>query len=165
MSSVKISSNASGTAVFEITSPATSTNRTQALPDAAGIFVLDQAVQSLTNKSFDSAPFATVSGTAPIYPTRAWVNFNGTLPAASMIRASGNVTSITDVGTGQYTVNFTTAMPDANYAVSVNTGESANITVSYPRVGARAAGSFGFDTYTTASALQDPVQVSVAIFR
>jgi hypothetical protein len=54
------------------------------------------------------------SGTAPVYASRAWVNFNGTGTVA--IRASGNVTSITDNGTGRYTVNFTTAMPDANYA-------------------------------------------------
>jgi hypothetical protein len=51
--------------------------------------------------------------TAIAYGCRAWVNFNGTGTVA--IRASGNVTSITDNGTGDYTVNFTTAMPDANY--------------------------------------------------
>lgn len=56
------------------------------------------------------------SGSAPIYACRAWVNFNGTSTVS--IRASGNVTSITDNGTGDYTVNFTSAMPDANYAVS-----------------------------------------------
>ena len=50
------------------------------------------------------------------YACRAWVNFNGTGTVA--IRASGNVSSITDNGTGDYTVNFTTAMPDANYSVS-----------------------------------------------
>lgn len=55
------------------------------------------------------------SGTAPIYACRAWVNFNGTGTVA--IRASGNVSSITDNGTGNYTVNFTTTMPDANYTV------------------------------------------------
>lgn len=57
-----------------------------------------------------------VSGSAPLYSCRAWVNFNGTGTVA--IRASGNVSSITDNGTGDYTVNFTTAMPDANYAVN-----------------------------------------------
>ena len=57
------------------------------------------------------------TGSAPIYACRAWVNFNGTGTVA--IRASGNVSSITDNGTGNYTVNFTTAMPDANYAVNV----------------------------------------------
>jgi len=55
------------------------------------------------------------SGTAPVYAARAWVNFDGTGTVA--IRASGNVSSITDNGTGDYTVNFTTAMPDANYAL------------------------------------------------
>jgi hypothetical protein len=53
---------------------------------------------------------------ATAYGCRAWVNFNGTGTVA--IRASGNVSSITDNGTGDYTVNFTTAMPDANYGVS-----------------------------------------------
>ncbi len=50
---------------------------------------------------------------------RAWVNFNGTGTVA--IRASFNVSSITDNGTGDYTVNFTTAMPDANYAANGST--------------------------------------------
>lgn len=54
--------------------------------------------------------------TAIAYGCRAWVNFNGTSTVA--IRASGNVTSITDNGTGDYTVNFTTAMPDNNYSVA-----------------------------------------------
>jgi hypothetical protein len=62
-----------------------------------------------------------VSGSAPIYACRAWVNFNGTGTVA--IRASGNVSSITDNGTGNYTVNFTTAMPDANYAVVASTDD------------------------------------------
>jgi hypothetical protein len=52
---------------------------------------------------------------ATAYGCRAWVNFNGTGTVA--IRASGNVSSITDNGTGDYTVNYTTAMPDANYSV------------------------------------------------
>ena len=53
---------------------------------------------------------------ATAYGCRAWVNFDGTGTVA--IRASGNVTSITDNGTGDYTANFTNAMPDANYAVA-----------------------------------------------
>jgi hypothetical protein len=55
---------------------------------------------------------------------RAWVNFNGTGTVA--IRASFNVTSITDNGTGDYTVNFTTAMPDANYAVAITASAGNN---------------------------------------
>jgi hypothetical protein len=57
---------------------------------------------------------------------RAWVNFNGSGVVA--IRASFNVTSITDNGTGDYTVNFTTAMSDANYAI---TGSANVSTASY----------------------------------
>lgn len=55
------------------------------------------------------------SGSAPVFACRAFVNFNGTGTVA--IRASGNVSSITDNGVGDYTVNFTTAMSDANYSV------------------------------------------------
>jgi hypothetical protein len=62
---------------------------------------------------------------ATAYGCRAWVNFNGTGTPA--IRASGNVSSITDNGTGNYTVNFTTAMPNANYAVVTGT----NIVFTY----------------------------------
>lgn len=51
---------------------------------------------------------------------KAWVNFNGTGTPA--IRGSFNVSSITDNGTGDYTVNFTTAMPNANYCASVTSG-------------------------------------------
>jgi hypothetical protein len=68
--------------------------------------------------SFNSSGvFAFNSGygsSATAYGCRAWVSFNGTGTVA--IRGSGNVTSITDNGVGDYTVNFTTAMPDANYA-------------------------------------------------
>jgi hypothetical protein len=76
------------------------------------------ASPAFTTPNIDSAQIPTVSGTAPLYMCRAWVNFNGTGTVA--IRASGNVTSITDDGTGRYRVNFTTAMPDANYSANVN---------------------------------------------
>ena len=52
---------------------------------------------------------------ATAYGCRAWVNFNGTGTVA--IRASGNVSSITDNGTGHYTINFTTALPDTDYCM------------------------------------------------
>jgi uncharacterized protein (AIM24 family) len=57
------------------------------------------------------------------YKCRAWVNFNGTGTVA--IRAAGNVASITDNGTGDYTINFTTAMSDANYSGSLTTGDAS----------------------------------------
>jgi hypothetical protein len=60
-----------------------------------------------------------IDGSATLYNSytaRAWVNFNGSGTVA--IRASGNVSSITDLGTGYYRINYTTAMPDANYCVT-----------------------------------------------
>ena len=59
---------------------------------------------------------STASGSAPSYSARVWVNFNGTGTIA--IRDDGNVSSITDNGTGDYTVSFTTALPDTNYCVT-----------------------------------------------
>ena len=61
--------------------------------------------------NFDSA-----SGFKSVGTLKAWVNFNGTGTVA--IRASGNVSSITDRGIGLYTINFIQAMPDANYALA-----------------------------------------------
>jgi len=103
---------------------------------------------------------AVVPGATTLYPSftaRAWVNFNGTGTVA--IRASGNVSSITDIGTGAYEVNLTTAMPDANYAVIVADsyyGETAyyNLTTTKIEIGT-------FDQGTSV----DSSSVSCAIFR
>ena len=62
------------------------------------------------------------TGSAPIYAARAWVNFNGTSTVA--IRASGNVSSITDNGVGDYTVNFTAAMPEVKIAMFYSLGSA-----------------------------------------
>ena len=60
------------------------------------------------------------SGSAPVYACRAWVNFNGTGTVA--IRASGNVSSITDNGVGSYTINIANALEDANYCILTTAG-------------------------------------------
>lgn len=62
------------------------------------------------------------NGTAPVFASRAWVNFNGA--GTVSIRASGNVSSITDHGVGYYRVNFATALPDSNYAAVATAGHS-----------------------------------------
>lgn len=130
MSKIALSGPASGTATYTVTAPTGATDRTITLPDATTTLVGTTDTQTLTNKTLttpniDSAQFATVSGTAPLYAARAWVNFNGTGTVA--IRASGNVSSITDRGTGEYTINFTTAMSDANYSISGVGGNSSTI--------------------------------------
>ena len=110
MSKIALTGNASGTGVFTIASPNSNTDRTFNLPDASGVVLTDVSNIEAQVKTATNA-----SGGAPVYACRAWVNFNGTGTVA--IRASGNVSSISDNGVGNYAVNFTTAMPDANYAV------------------------------------------------
>ncbi len=73
--------------------------------------IIDGSAGVTTNAGGSVNPSTTIDGIN--YSCRAWVNFNGIGTVA--IRASGNVTNITDNGTGDYTVNFTTAMVDANY--------------------------------------------------
>jgi hypothetical protein len=93
---------------------------------------------------------------------RAWVNFNGTGTVA--IRASGNVTSITDGGTGNYTVNFTTAMPDANYGVNIQSTTSGAYTVAVLN-GTYSTTAVQFVTSDFASTLRDPATICVSITR
>jgi hypothetical protein len=109
----------------------------------------------------------TASGSAPSYSARAWVNFNGSGTVA--IRASGNVSSITDNGgVGDYTVNFTSAMPDANYATVATAGDATNNLINVSQNGG------SFPPTTTSVRLQtlpsngttyDARFVNVAIFR
>lgn len=103
---------------------------------------------------------------------RAWVNFNGTGTVA--IRASGNVTSITDNGTGDYTVNFTTALSDTSYAPAFSTkwrdtsGSAgaifAEITDKVSLSSAVQTGSLRISTISGAT-YYDCVLVGVSIFR
>jgi hypothetical protein len=83
------------------------------IPSGATLSNLGTATGFYSNS--DALTLFNASGSAPVYACRAWVNFNGSGTVA--IRESGNVTSITDNGTGIYTVNFTTAMEDADYVV------------------------------------------------
>jgi uncharacterized protein (AIM24 family) len=95
---------------------------------------------------------------------RAWVNFNGTGTVA--INASGNVSSITDNGTGNYTVNFTTAMSDTNYVTNVTGGIiSTSVQSCIPGTGTTATGSIYVFTSNGANAASDFGVVNVSIFR
>jgi hypothetical protein len=101
---------------------------------------------------------------ATAYGCRAWVNFNGTGTVA--IRASGNVTSITDNGTGDYTVNFTTAMPDANYSVVAGSSFTANgVRGSVWAEPFAVNSSSARILATTATGVFDCVSITAAIFR
>ena len=109
-------------------------------------------------------------GTAPLYAARAWVNFNGTGTVA--IRASGNVSSITDNGTGDYTVNFTTALTDANYCVAGSAQfDEANNDDNAPYIGIRrsstalSTGSVRVVCRTGANSGTDGTRICVQVIR
>jgi hypothetical protein len=115
-----------------------------------------------------SSPLATPTGSAPSYTCRAWVNFDGTGTVA--IRASGNVSSITDNGTGVYTINFTTAMPDSDYSLAGSTSlYMTNRFGVLARTGVESTTAVQIETFgeriSDAGVSFDPVVVSVAIFR
>jgi hypothetical protein len=118
------------------------------------------------------------TGTAPIYGCRAWVNFDGTRNEADTgastnganvkIRASGNVTSVLKNATGDYTVNFTTAMVDANYSVA---GFASRTSAGEPapcnglQGTAFTSSSCRVQAGNTANALNDALYFCVTVFR
>ena len=79
------------------------------------------------------------------------------------IRASGNVSSITDNGTGDYTVNFSTSMPDSNYSVVAlgNTGSNNG----YITLISTASGSCNIITRTSGAVGPDGTIICAAVFR
>ena len=103
-----------------------------------------------------------VSGTEVGTFCRAWVNFNGTGTVA--IRASFNVSSITDSGVGQYTVNFTTAMPDTNF-IAITDGSGGSAQHYAFNGGSGSTGSIGVSFAQKYLASSDPDYFAVAIFR
>jgi hypothetical protein len=98
---------------------------------------------------------------------KAWVNFNGTGTVA--IRASFNVTSITDNSTGDYTVNFTSALADANYAFVGTAGGASTNPNNYltgpSTATAMSASLFRFQTRNDGATLVDSDTVMLSVFR
>jgi hypothetical protein len=138
--------------------------------NAAGVTIASTAeAQAGTDNTKAISPLRlreglNASGSAPIYACRAWVNFNGTGTVA--IRASGNVSSITDNGTGDYTVNFTTAMPDANYVAQQSAGSADGVgRFAFGYATTPSTTTYRLTTSTFAGASADFTFVSVAIFR
>lgn len=142
---------------------------TAVAPSTAGNALVSDGT-NWSSSAVTVAALSTASGSAPSYSARAWVNFNGQGTVA--IRASGNVSSITDNGTGLYAVNFTTAMPDANYAPiamaspiygsayvlqSINNSATSEV--------APTTSAFSFGVNNSAGTASDPKYASVVILR
>jgi hypothetical protein len=180
-----------------VTSGATSLTVASATGIAAGMYVVGEGITPGTTVStvvgttvtlsanagatLSSDPVTFYSASKIITPAavggmlcRAWVNFNGTSTVA--IRASYNVSSITDNGTGDYTVNFTTALADANYAVNAvcspiyagNRSASVISAVNSSTVAevAPTTSAIRIGTVTSSTAVAfDSTYVNVSIFR
>jgi len=127
------------------------------------VIEIDNSSNLLFNSGYGSV--------AKAYGCRAWVNFNGTGTVA--IRASGNVSSITDNGTGNYTVNFTLAMPDANYgwegSARFNTTSEANGILSTRSNDAKTSSTLQVRSFDCAIASTsnpiDSSEINVTVFR
>lgn len=106
-------------------------------------------------------------GNPKYYAARAWVNFRGT--GTVSIRASANVSSITDNGAGNFTVNFTTAMPDANYSVvalpSASDGAGNNTAFHILDGGVYTSSAVQLLNETGGGANDDPIIACVVVFR
>ena len=145
MSKIALAPNGSGTGTFTLASPNSNTNRTITLPDSDG--------ELLTSS-----------------PIKAWVNFNGLGTVA--IKASVNVSSVTDLGVGRYRVNFTTGLADVNFAYSIQGSGASPSTTGFSYCAelqgytTKAAGSLSFGIgYPADNATKDLSDITVIIVR
>ena len=134
-------------------------------------------ITSATSGTFSSTPpansvtFNTLSTSATEADNvakrtaKAWVNFDGTGTVA--IRASFNVSSITDSGTGTYAINFTTALTDADYAWSgaATTSGDSNLVQGNNTPVNPTASILSIQVLNAGIALKDSTYVTVAVFR
>ena len=156
MASLVLTGDTSGQVT--IAAPAVAGTNTITLPASTGTAIISDAS---ANIQFNSG----YGSVATAYGCRAWVNLNGTGTVA--IRASGNVSSITDNGTGDYSVNYTTAIVDANYSVSIaaassNIGNNLCIRISGTTV---STSSVRLTTASGGGSLGDSETLAVSVFR
>ena len=101
------------------------------------------------------------SGTEVGFFVRAWASFNG---SSFSLQKSGGVSSMVDLGEGQYRVNFTTAMPDTNYCMVEGCSNASNS----PRFAcqqAKTTALYEFKTRTDANSLNDAQYGQIAFIR
>ena len=138
------------------------------LNGTTGITTADIAATTITTADIAATTLSINAGygsNAAAYGCRAWVNFNGVGTVA--IRDSGNVSSITDGGTGNYTINFATAMPDVNYA-TLSTGVSTtdNLGIACLKYnGTYSTSAVQITCGTSGIAFQDFIIIGVSILR
>lgn len=100
------------------------------------------------------------SGSAPIYACRAWCEFDGTLTGTNAPTAGGNITSIQRNSAGDYTINFTTALPTANYSIILTATQNQASSSTNHVMGIRSVATDGAPTLKSTSAVRVVVQTS-----
>jgi hypothetical protein len=143
----------------------------------AGVLAVRDSTNALTSIQ-PGAVRGTAAATAPVFQdsagtaigtlARAWVNFNGT--GTPEIRASFNVSSITDGGVGNFTINFSNQMEDASYCVLSVVNEGTSVTIRTSQFGTQTTSNVQVLTRTfaggvNAGALADFSQNHLAVFR
>jgi hypothetical protein len=101
---------------------------------------------------------------ATAYGCRAWINFNGQTSTPT-INGSGNVSSITDLGAGQYTINMTTAMPDSNYCVTYAMGDISGVGDEHALISIGSSSAFTIRTSLSGDSWADANPVFCAVHR
>ena len=137
---------------------ASTTNGIVQTADGSGVLQLQSS--GTTIATISSAGLSSTTN------AKAWVNFNGTGTVA--IRSSYNVSSITDNGTGDYTVNFTTALADANYSLQGCTERNKDVDngciINQNNQTALTTTAARICTYAVGTGAVDKAQIYVAIF-
>jgi hypothetical protein len=158
---------AAGTASLPVITTTGDVNTGIFFPAADTIAFSEGGVEAMRIDSSANLQFNSGYGSvATAFGCRAWVNFNGTGTPA--IRASGNVSSITDNGTGDYTVNFTTAMPDANYAATFAGGDGfygSVVTIAFQTAPTTSSMRIRTATNSGSPSDQDIADINMAFFR
>jgi hypothetical protein len=153
-----------GTASLPAITTTGDTNTGIYFPAADTIAFTEGGVEAMRIDSSSNLQFNSGYGSvAAAYGCRAWVSFNGNGTVA--IRGSGNVSSITDNGTGDYTVNLTTAMPDTNYSCVATTEPGGGSGNKGPYQGSSTTNGVRIYVYNATGSFTDAVPINVAVFR
>jgi len=167
MSKVSIKGNASGTGNFSIEAPNSNVDRTLNLPDEAGTLATVENLPAGYTDT-DALDLFNATGSAPVYACRAWVNFSAS--GTPSIRNNGNVSSITDIGLGEFIINFSTNMPSTDYTVAgccEGEGSASSYMCLDKDNKPTETDGFGIRVNDGFGSLQrtDPTTVSIAVFR
>ena len=139
--------------------------------DSAGITFNDTT--SLTSANIGTAQLVNGSVIASKLGTneqkqiaKAWVNFNGTgtIGASQTMRSNFNVSSVTKNGTGDYTVNFTTAMADANYSWSIDNDSTGGTLINLYPTSVPTTSNFRIRSMGLGGGFADSTYISVIVF-